>query len=241
MQNKTPPKRSKHITILSGAGISAESGISTFRDSDGLWENHRIEDVATPEAWNRNPELVLEFYNLRRKQLMEVEPNAGHFAITDLQKNFRVSVITQNVDDLHERAGNTHVLHLHGELKKVRSTGNPPTVYDLDGWELSIGDKCDNGHQLRPHIVWFGEEVPNLMFAAELVSQTDAVIIVGTSLNVYPAASLYQYAKPDCPIWIIDPKANELSYPDSIIPINEKAGAAMPRLVQSLLEGEITL
>lgn len=231
----------KRITILSGAGISAESGISTFRDSNGLWEQHRIEDVATPEAWERNPQLVLEFYNLRRKQLMEVQPNAAHYAITDLQKKFDVNVITQNVDDLHERAGNNAVLHLHGELKKVRSTAYPFQVYDLDSWQLVMGDVCESGHQLRPHIVWFGEEVPNMQVAAQLVSESDAVIIVGTSLNVYPAAGLYQYAKTDCPIWIIDPKADELSYPSSITPISEKAGAALPRLVQSLLNEEITL
>ena len=231
----------KQITILSGAGISAESGISTFRDSDGLWENHRIEDVATPEAWQRNSKLVLEFYNLRRKQLLEVEPNGAHFAITELQEKFNVQVITQNVDDLHERARNENVLHLHGELKKARSTAYPFQVYDLEEWELNVGDKCENGHQLRPHIVWFGEEVPNLQVATEIVSESDAVIIVGTSLNVYPAASLYQFAKANCPIWIIDPKADELVYPDSITPINEKAGAALPRLVQSLLKEEITL
>ncbi|MGB1318537.1 MAG: Sir2 family NAD-dependent protein deacetylase, partial [Flavobacteriales bacterium] len=183
----------KQITILSGAGISAESGISTFRDSDGLWENHRIEDVATPQAWARNPELVQEFYNLRRKQLLEVEPNAAHIAITALQEKFNVQVITQNVDDLHERAGNTNVLHLHGQLKQVRSTGHPFKVYDLDSlsrnsgsWELLMGDKCEGGFQLRPHIVWFGEDVPNLPVAAQIVSEADAVIIVGTSLNVYP-------------------------------------------------------
>jgi NAD-dependent deacetylase len=231
----------KRITILSGAGISAESGITTFRDANGLWENHSIEEVATPQAWQRNPELVLEFYNQRRKQLYTVEPNVAHLAITKLETQFDVQVITQNVDDLHERAGNTNVLHLHGQLKQVRSTGYPYQVYDLDGWELLLGDKCEDGHQLRPHIVWFGEDVPNLPVAAQLVSETDAVIIVGTSLNVYPAASLYQYARPDAPIWIIDPKANELVYPDSITPINEKAGAALPRLVDSLLEGEITL
>jgi NAD-dependent deacetylase len=197
--------------------------------------------VATPEAWKRNPKLVQQFYNLRRKQLLEVEPNAAHRAITKLQSKFEVQVITQNVDDLHERAGNLKVLHLHGELKKVRSTAPPYTVYDLDGWELKMGDVCENGHQLRPHIVWFGEEVPELYRAAELVAASDAIIIVGTSLNVYPAAGLYQYAKAECPIWIIDPKANELSYPESITPINEKAGAALPRLVRSLLEGEIIL
>lgn len=231
----------KRITILSGAGISAESGISTFRDADGLWENHRIEDVATPEAWHRNPQLVLEFYNQRRKQLHEVQPNAAHLAITELQSEFHVNVITQNVDDLHERAGNTHVLHLHGELKKVRSTAHPYTVQELAGWELKWGDVCSKGHQLRPHIVWFGEDVPFLPVAAELVSVSDAIIIVGTSLNVYPAAGLYRYARPDCPIWIIDPKASELSYPSRIRAMNEKAGAALPRLVHSLLKGEIIL
>lgn len=229
----------KQITILSGAGISAESGINTFRDSDGLWEQHSIEDVATPEGWKRNPKLVLEFYNQRRKQLLEVEPNAAHLAITQLQQKFDVQVITQNVDDLHERAGNLNVLHLHGELKKVRSTAYPYQVYDLGTWELLLDDVCENGHQLRPHVVWFGEEVPNLPVAAQIVSESDAVIIVGTSLNVYPAAALYQYAKPNCPIWIIDPKANALVYPNSVTPINEKAGAALPRLVQSLLKGEI--
>ncbi|MBI1287914.1 MAG: NAD-dependent deacylase [Flavobacteriales bacterium] len=231
----------KRISILTGAGISAESGISTFRDANGLWENHRIEDVATPEAWHRNPQLVLEFYNLRRKQLYEVEPNAAHFAITKLQDAFDVQVITQNVDDLHERAGNWNVLHLHGQLKQVRSTGNPNSVYDLEGWELKMGDVCEHGHQLRPHIVWFGEEVPNLYPAAQLVSGSDAIMIVGTSLNVYPAAGLYQYARPNAPIWIIDPKANELVYPESVTAINDKAGATLPRLVDSLLNGEIIL
>lgn len=231
----------KLITILSGAGISAESGISTFRDANGLWENHRIEDVATPKAWQRNPQLVLHFYNQRRKQLFEVQPNAAHHAITALQQKFNVQVVTQNVDDLHERAGNTHVLHLHGELKKVRSTAYPYLVYDLDGWELKLGDHCPDGHQLRPHIVWFGEDVPNMYEAAETVSHSDAVIIVGTSLNVYPAAGLYRYAPSHCPIWIIDPKADEMTYPSRITAMNEKAGAALPRLVHSLLSGDITL
>jgi NAD-dependent deacetylase len=231
----------QQITILTGAGISAESGISTFRDANGLWENHRIEDVATPDAWRKNPELVQEFYNLRRKQLFEVEPNAAHLAITNLENKFNVQVVTQNVDDLHERAGNSNVLHLHGQLKQVRSIGYPYQVYDLDGWELLMGDTCEDGHQLRPHIVWFGEDVPNLPVAAELVSKSAAVIIVGTSLNVYPAASLYQYAPVATPIWIVDPKANELVYPDSIIPISEQAGAALPWLVQSLLQEEIIL
>lgn len=231
----------KQITILSGAGISAESGISTFRDANGLWENHRIEDVATPQAWEANPELVLEFYNLRRKQLYEVEPNQAHYAITKLQEKFEVQVITQNIDDLHERAGNKSVVHLHGQLKQVRSTAPPHTIYDLDGWELLLGDKCENGYQLRPHVVWFGEEVPNMTLAAKIVSNADAVIIVGTSLNVYPAAGLYQYAQPNTPIWIIDPNADALYYPETVKAINEKAGAALPRLVDSFLKGEITL
>jgi NAD-dependent deacetylase len=231
----------QQITILTGAGISAESGISTFRDANGLWENHRMEDVATPDAWRKNPELVQEFYNLRRKQLFEVEPNAAHLAITNLENKFNVQVVTQNVDDLHERAGNSNVLHLHGQLKQVRSTGYPYQVYDLDGWELLMGDTCEGGHQLRPHIVWFGEDVPNLPVAAELISKSAAVIIVGTSLNVYPAASLYQYARAATPIWIVDPKAKEMVCPDSITPINEKAGAALPRLIQSLLKEKIIL
>lgn len=238
----------RRITILSGAGISAESGIRTFRDSDslprhlgGLWEEHRIEDVATPEAWHRDPKLVLHFYNLRRKQLQEVEPNAAHLAITNLQEKFDVQVITQNVDDLHERAGNSKVLHLHGELKMARSTGYPYKISSIDGWKLEWGDHCEDGHQLRPHIVWFGEAVPNLEIAAQLTSESDALIIVGTSLNVYPAAGLYQYAKDDCPIWIIDPKASELVYPEKITAMNEKAGAALPRLVHSLLQEEIIL
>lgn len=231
----------KQITILSGAGISAESGISTFRDANGLWENHRIEDVATPQAWAKDPELVLEFYNLRRKQLYEVEPNEAHFSITKLQEKFEVQVVTQNIDDLHERAGNNNVTHLHGQLKQVRSTVAPYTVYDLDGWELQLGDKCEKGSQLRPHVVWFGEEVPNLPLAAQIVSAADAVLIVGTSLNVYPAAALYQYARHGIPIWIIDPNADSIQYPDHITTINEKAGAALPRLVNSLLHDEITL
>ncbi len=231
----------KRITILSGAGISAESGIKTFRDSNGLWEEHRIEDVATPEAWHRDPKLVLHFYNLRRKQLLEIEPNAAHRSITDLQEQFDVQVITQNVDDLHEQAGNNKVLHLHGELRKARSTVNPFNIYDIAGWKLDLGDTCEDGYQLRPHIVWFGEAVPNLETAAKLTSESNALIIVGTSLNVYPAAGLYQYAKKECPIWIIDPNASELVYPDTITPINEKAGTALPRLINSLLSEEIIL
>ncbi len=172
------------IVVLTGAGISAESGISTFRDSDGLWENHRIEDVATPEGWRRNPELVQEFYNQRRRRLLEVEPNAGHRALVELEKKYEVHVITQNVDDLHERAGSSHVLHLHGELRKVRSERYEELVYDWDK-DVKMGDVCKRGAQLRPHIVWFGEAVPLLEQAAEVAGPADIFMIVGTSLQAY--------------------------------------------------------
>lgn len=214
--------------------MSAESGISTFRDSGGLWEQHRIEDVATPEAWQRDPFLVLDFYNQRRKQLLAVEPNAGHLALVELERTFDVQIITQNVDDLHERAGSSNVLHLHGELRKVRSTGPSHQVYDLYGWELLMGDRCPDGHQLRPHIVWFGEEVTEMPRAAEIVSTSDMVIIVGTSMNVYPANGLIHYAPRHARIWVIDPNATELHSLSRATVLREKAGVALPRLVESL-------
>lgn len=195
----------KKIIVLTGAGISAESGIKTFRDSDGLWENHRIEDVATYDAWVRNPELVLDFYNKRRAQLFEVEPNAGHLALVALEQHFDVHIITQNVDDLHERAGSTKVLHLHGQLRQVRSTRFSHLVYDWDK-DLNISDLCEKGHPLRPHIVWFGEEVPMLETAAALAEQADIFLIVGTSLQVYPAASLMRFASPQTPCYYVDPR-----------------------------------
>lgn len=195
----------KKIVVLSGAGMSAESGISTFRDHNGLWENHRIEEVATPEAWQRNPKLVLEFYNQRRKQLFEVKPNKGHEILAELEEHFNVSIITQNVDDLHERAGSTNVLHLHGELKKVRSTIDPSLIHTMNHWELKWGDKCAKGSQLRPHIVWFGEDVPNIIPAIEICNQADILIVIGTSLNVYPAAGLVNETKKGTPIYLIDP------------------------------------
>lgn len=195
----------KRIAVLTGAGISAESGIKTFRDADGLWENHRIQDVATPEAWRRNPELVLEFYNLRRRQLFEVAPNAGHYALVELESQYDVQIITQNVDDLHERANSNQVLHLHGALRKVRSDRYPELVYDWDN-DLNIGDLCERGAQLRPHIVWFGEDVPMLLPAIQMVESADILLIIGTSLQVYPAAGLMQYAPPDIPVYYIDPK-----------------------------------
>ena len=187
------------IVVLTGAGISAESGVKTFRDNNGLWENHKIEEVATPEAWHNNPKLVLEFYNQRRKQLFEVEPNNGHKALVELENLFDVQIITQNVDDLHERAGSSNVIHLHGELKKVRSSSDSSLVYELDHWEIKMGDNCEKGSQLRPHIVWFGEGVPMIEKAIDIVSQADILIVVGTSMVVYPAASLINYVSSEVP------------------------------------------
>ncbi|MBE0660975.1 MAG: NAD-dependent deacylase [Bacteroidales bacterium] len=225
----------KKVVVLSGAGISAESGISTFRDAGGLWENHRIEDVATFEAWERNQELVLQFYNLRRKQLHEVEPNAGHRALVKLEEKFDVQIITQNVDDLHERAGSKNVLHLHGELKKVRSTADPSLVYELDGWELKKGDVCEKGSQLRPHIVWFGEAVHMIVSAAELSGRADIFIVVGTSLLVYPAAGLIDYVPPKVPKYIVDPNAKDMKYIANLHVIAEKAGTGLVQLVEELM------
>lgn len=180
----------KHIVVFTGAGVSAESGLKTFRDSDGLWENYRIEEVATPEAWERNPKLVLEFYNMRRKQCMEAQPNKAHQLIAELEKYYNVSVITQNIDDLHERAGSTNVLHLHGEIMKVRSSVDDNLIYPIKKWNLELGEKCEKGSQLRPHIVWFGEPVPMMEKAIEIVQTADVFIVVGSSLVVYPAAGL---------------------------------------------------
>jgi NAD-dependent deacetylase len=193
------------LVVLTGAGISAESGIKTFRDSDGLWENHRIEDVATPAGWAANPELVLDFYNQRRAQLLTVQPNDGHKALVELEAHYDVHIITQNVDDLHERAGSSQVLHLHGQLRQVRSTGYEHLIYPWDK-DLQMGDKCERGRQLRPHIVWFGEAVPMLDAAAELAEQADIFLIVGTSLQVYPAAGLMRYAPRNIPFYYVDPK-----------------------------------
>lgn len=204
----------KKITVLTGAGVSAESGISTFRDSDGLWENHNVEDVASIEGWYRNPSLVLDFYNARRAQLPDVRPNAAHAAIAGLEKDYDVTVVTQNVDNLHERAGSTRIIHLHGELTKVRPENccnerdgfSEETVFDIGADAIHIGDLAPNGAQLRPHIVWFGEAVPKIEAAIEAVEAADILLIVGTSLQVYPAAGLYRYAGRDTPIYIIDPK-----------------------------------
>ena len=216
----------KKLVVLSGAGISQESGLKTFRDMDGLWENYAVEDVASIDGWYRNPELVMDFYNQRRKQLFEAKPNAGHYGIADLEKWFDVSVITQNVDDLHERAGSSKVLHLHGELRKVRSTIDSSLIYTLDGWELKMGDKCEKGSQLRPHIVWFGEAVPAIYDAIPLVENADIVVVIGTSLAVYPAAGLVHYAKPGAPVFVIDPNRPEVTL-KNVFYIDEKAGTGV--------------
>ncbi len=195
----------KKIVILTGAGVSEESGIKTFRDADGLWEGHDVMEVATPEGFEANPALVLEFYNQRRRQLLEVQPNKAHLGIAELEKKYEVQIITQNVDDLHERAGSSSVLHLHGELRKVRSTADENLVYDWDK-DIHIGDTCKKGSQLRPHIVWFGEAVPMFEKAVELTEKADVLVIIGTSMQVYPAASLVNYIRPNTPIYLIDPK-----------------------------------
>ena len=198
----------KRLVILTGAGMSAESGIATFRDSGGLWDKYPVEQVATPEAFRANPELVLEFYNVRRRELLNTKPNAGHYGLAELEKDFDLDIITQNIDNLHEQAGSTRVIHLHGELMKSRSTGNELDVFDIDPEkpDLHIGDKCGKGFQLRPHIVWFGEMVPMMVEAEAIVSKADIFVIIGTSMNVYPAAGLLHDVKNNVPVYLIDPK-----------------------------------
>jgi len=202
----------KQVVVFTGAGISAESGIKTFRDAGGLWENYKIEDVATPEAWKKNQELVNEFYNARRKQVIAASPNKAHYFIADLESKFNVNVVTQNVDDFHERAGSKNVLHLHGEIMKVRSEIDPELIYPVKNWELKIGDLCEKGSQLRPHIVWFGELVPLMDQANYLAAQADFFIVIGTSLNVYPAAGILNFVSQEVPKWLIDPNDFQLDY-----------------------------
>lgn len=223
------------MVVLSGAGISAESGLSTFRDHDGLWEGYRVEDVATPEAWQRDPKLVLQFYNERRQAGMNAQPNAGHKVLSELQKHFDVQIITQNVDNLHEQAGSKKVLHLHGQMFKSRSTRNPNLVYDMAGWELNIGDCCELGSQLRPHIVWFGEAVSMIEPAVELSAEADIFVVVGTSLAVYPAASLVYYVASKVPVFVVDPKVPEVQTRPNWEFIVEKATIGLEILKQRLL------
>lgn len=220
------------IVVLSGAGVSAESGIKTFRDGNGLWENHDIMEVASPEGFKRNPALVLDFYNQRRRQLQTVEPNSAHFALAELEKHHDVTIITQNVDDLHERAGSTDVIHLHGELLKARSTVDENLILEWKD-DLNIGDCCDNNHQLRPHIVWFGEMVPMIEDASAIIEDADAIIIVGTSMQVYPAAGLIQYAKANAQVYFIDPNPS-INPTKRISVYAEKASTGVPKVVEKL-------
>lgn len=225
------------IVILTGAGISAESGIKTFRDAGGLWEGHDVMSVASPQGWKADKELVLDFYNQRRRQLNEVHPNAAHEALVKLESIYKVVVITQNVDDLHERAGSKNIIHLHGELRKVRSTGDPSLVYD---WEqdCNIDDRCEKGYQLRPHIVWFGEAVPAIEQAVEELFDADYIIIVGTSMQVYPAASLVGYAPKEAKIYYVDPNPSinyELDRSNNLEIIAEPATIGMQKVLDDLL------
>ena len=224
------------IIVLTGAGISAESGLKTFRDIDGLWENHRIEDVATPDAWDRDPELVLKFYNERRKQVNLAQPNKAHQLLAELEKNYEVNIVTQNIDDLHEKGGSTKVHYLHGEINKARSTVDPSLIYDLNHWEMKMGDTCDNGSQLRPHIVWFGEPVPMIDQVIHFFEIADKIIVIGTSLAVYPAAGLINYASPGIEKYYIDPMGVSNMDRDDFTVIAKKAVDGLSELVKLLNE-----
>lgn len=225
----------KKLVVLTGAGISAESGIPTFRGADGLWEGHAITDVASPEGWYRNPSLVLEFYNQRRKRALEVEPNEGHKLLVSLEKHFDVTIITQNVDNLHERAGSEKVLHLHGSLFESRSTKDESLVYPIQGWELKIGDHCELGSQLRPNIVWFGEAVPLIEPAARLAGLADVFLVVGTSLVVYPAAGLVHYVREEVPLFVVDPKLPDMRPSPRTTFVQEIASAGLTQLLPRLI------
>lgn len=225
----------KKIIILTGAGISAESGLNTFRDADGLWEGYNIEDVATPEAWQRDPILVQNFYNERRKSVLAAKPNAAHLALAELEKHFDTLIITQNIDDLHERAGSKAIMHLHGEIMYARSSKNPALLYKLESDSIEMGSVCDLGSQLRPHVVWFGEAVPMISKAMHEMPQADIVILVGSSLAVYPAAGLLDLVKPNIPVYVVDPKIPSVNIPNKVIRIEEKASVGVPALVADLI------
>ncbi|MEO9964906.1 MAG: NAD-dependent deacylase [Reichenbachiella sp.] len=226
----------KKIVVLTGAGISAESGIRTFRDADGLWEGHDVMQVASPQGWAANQELVLDFYNQRRKQALTAEPNPGHLALADLQKDFEVTIVTQNVDNLHEKAGSKNVMHLHGELFKSRSTLDESLVYNMTGWELNVGDLCQKGSQLRPHIVWFGEMVPMMDLAIEESLSADIFLVVGTSLAVYPAAGLIHHTQVGIPKYIIDPNMPDVSQEHNLFLYEENGGTGVPKVADLLRE-----
>jgi NAD-dependent deacetylase len=226
----------KKLVVLTGSGISAESGLRTFREMGGLWEEYDVHEVASPQGWANDMDLVLRFYNERRKQLQHAEPNQGHKVLAELEEFFDVEIITQNVDNLHERAGSSKVLHLHGELTKARSTGDSRLVYDLEGWELKRGDICEKGYQLRPHIVWFGEPVPLIEEAARITSQADVFAVIGTSLVVYPAAGLVDYAPPDAPVYLVDPNDIPIPLHREVEVIRENASVGVSILKEKLLE-----
>ncbi|MBR6815684.1 MAG: NAD-dependent deacylase [Alistipes sp.] len=225
----------KKIVVFTGAGVSADSGLATFRDADGLWANYRIEDVCTPEALARNRALVIEFYNLRRKELLKTKPNAAHYAIAELEQWFDVEVVTQNVDNLHERAGSSRVTHLHGELMKLRSQSNPSLIQPIEGWEQKLDDRAEDGSLLRPHIVFFGESVPMFDRATQIAAEADIMVVVGTSLAVYPAAMLVRYAKAGVPIYVVDPGDPDTSMiRNPLTHIKERGAIGVPRLVEML-------
>jgi NAD-dependent deacetylase len=226
----------KKLVVLTGAGISAESGIRTFRDMGGLWEEYDVMEVASPEAWRKNPELVLRFYNERRRQLENVQPNAGHLALAEAERIFDVHIITQNVDNLHERAGSTKILHLHGELTKVRSIIDEDLIYDIGYKDINMGDICKKGYQLRPHIVWFGEAVPAISEAAEIARTADVFAVVGTSLNVYPAAGLIDYAPKGTPVFLIDPNPVKVYSRSNITYISEPASTGVAKMLENILK-----
>tara|TARA_A100001015_G_C14848470_1_gene655473 strand:+ start:361 stop:1044 length:684 start_codon:yes stop_codon:yes gene_type:complete len=217
------------LVVLTGAGISAESGLKTFRDSNGLWEGHDVMEVASPQGWHANPELVLHFYNERRKQALTAKPNKAHAVLAELEQDFDVTIITQNVDHLHEDAGSSHVIHLHGKLFESRSTVDESLVYQMDNWELKLDDKCEKGSQLRPNIVWFGEAVPMMEEAIHFAQQADLFLVVGTSLQVYPAAGLTQYTPHNCPIYLIDPNRPSFTASENFHFIEEKATVGMEK------------
>jgi len=223
------------LVVLTGAGISAESGLKTFRDSDGLWEGYDIEEVATPEGWERNPALVQDFYNMRRKSVLEAKPNAAHYALAKLEEKYDVTIITQNIDDLHERAGSTNVVHLHGIITRSQSSKNPRLTYPINGWELRMGEVCSLGSQLRPHVVWFGEMVPMIEPAAKICSEADLFILVGSSLAVYPAAGLINYVPANVTKYIVDLKIPMINGVPDLIKIEEKATIGVPALVDELM------
>ena len=228
--------KKKKLVVLTGAGISAESGIKTFRDSDGLWEGHDVMEVASPEGWRKNRELVLDFYNQRRRDGLHAQPNAAHLGLAELEKHYDVTIVTQNVDPLHERAGSTHIIHLHGELYKSQSTVDPSLIYEMEGWELKLGDKCEKGSQLRPYIVWFGEPVPKMEQATEAAMEADIFAVVGTSLLVYPAAGLIQYAPRHIPKYIIDIKVPEVGLAENLIKIEATASEGVRQMMEELLK-----